>query len=139
MMRYLAFPFIAILIGTPAFAELWAVHTEANNIQCTVGDDPEKTDLACILQDPSGAPALPKPDDCDGVWGQGFFIADRGPVTMFCMDDPSRDSWGGNFKFDSKEPWDFGGVTCTATRATLSCENSDGHGFSLSQTSQSVY
>lgn len=129
----------ALFLSTPASAEIWSVHTRANNIQCTLGDEPGKTEIFCMMARITGKPALPKPDDCEREWGYAYFIADRGPVVMSCTAKPVLDTWPGNDKFNRDKEHDFGGVVCSARRAQLRCVNEDGHGFDLSRKSQKVF
>ncbi|WP_366941535.1 DUF6636 domain-containing protein [uncultured Litoreibacter sp.] len=135
----LSFVGVTIAISSQASAEIWSIHTRSNNIHCTLGDQPGKTEMWCVLFRISGPPALPKPDDCSATWGHGYFISDRGSVEMTCMEKPTNDGWRGTSKFEKNKPTELGGVTCTATRSKLSCMNLDGHGFSLSRRSQSVF
>ncbi|SHE61453.1 hypothetical protein SAMN05444273_10260 [Litoreibacter ascidiaceicola] len=137
MARYIL-ALIAICAGLPANAEIWIIATRANNIHCEMGDTPGSTQMMCNIFRRSGPLALPKPADCTAQWGHAYFITDRGPVQMLCLEERSND-WPGNGKLDIGKPLKFGGVTCAATRNKLKCKNLDGYGFYLSRGAQEIF
>ena len=128
----------ATLCAQAAKAELWYMHTRANNIQCEMGGDPEIASMMCSLTRRAGPLAQPKPADCDALWGHSYFLSERGPVQMLCRGRWTS-NWPGNFKFEIGPGKQDAAISCTATRNTLQCTNRDGHGFYLSRRDQRVF
>lgn len=136
--RLCAVMLAGLCIAHPASAESWTIATRSNNIHCDVGDDPRSSSLMCNIFRRSGPPAQPRPEACAAGWGHAFFIAERGPVKMLCL-EPWKNNWPGNGKFEKGKSADFRGIVCSATRNTLACKNRDGHGFELSRKVQRVF
>ncbi len=126
-------------IGQSAYAEPAYIHTRANNIQCVYGDDPNFASMMCALTRRNGPLAQPKPDDCDKTWGLSYYLEERGPVEMLCLNKWTS-NWPGNGKFEVGAPTQAdAAISCKATRNTLTCTNSDGHGFYLSRREQRLF
>ncbi|MFD2739313.1 DUF6636 domain-containing protein [Sulfitobacter aestuarii] len=134
MIRHLIF---ALFFGVQtAAADVWTFETPSENIQCSVGEGRDGSDITCTIIERNGPPALPRPAGCQQDWGHVFSMYHRGPVQMICSPlDRNRDG------FDRAEygiTGQFGGFTCHSSRKGLDCRNLDGHGFFLSRARQQV-
>ncbi len=125
------------LIPSPATADIWTFETPSENIQCSVGQEAEFSDIYCTIINRSGPPAMPRPSNCNEDWGHSFFMMDTGPVKMECGEH--SDDKGGYDRAEYGVTGEFGGFTCHSSAKGLRCENRDGHGFFLSRKTQSVF
>ncbi len=126
-----------ILCAGPAFSDVWTFETPSENIQCSVGEDVQGSDIICTIIQRQGPPAQPRPSSCGSDWGHTFMMNDTGPVQMLCQ-PLSRDKDG----FDRAEygvTGQFGGFICHSSKKGLECTNEDGHGFFLSRAVQRVF
>jgi hypothetical protein len=128
---------LCLLVPLSASADVWTFETPSENIQCSVGEEANASDLYCVIIERNGPPALPKPADCAEEWGHSFFMKDHGPVQMICERfSRNKDA------FDRAEygvTGTFGGFRCDSSAKGLECRNLDGHGFFLSRARQSVF
>lgn len=126
-----------LVLPGAASADVWTFETPSENIQCSVGEEPEASDLTCTIIERSGPPARPLPADCMSNWGHTFFMRNTGPVEMLCEElQRHRDG------FDRAEygvTGTFGGFTCHSEKSGLTCRNEDGHGFALSRSRQVLF
>ena len=131
----------AIILGLfaakPACADVWTFETPSENIQCSVGQEIDISDIACTIIERNGPPAAPRPSGCQSDWGHTFFMRDRGPVMMMC--EPLNRNKDGFDRADYGVTGQFGGFTCLSTEKGLDCRNLDGHGFFLSRSRQTIY
>ncbi len=130
---------VLLWIALPAIAsaDVWTFETPSRNIQCTVGQEADSSDLTCTILDRTGPPARPAPADCMSHWGHTFFMRDTGPVAMPC-EAPGPDRRG-HSRADYGVTGRFGGITCLSEKTGLTCRNQDGHGFFLSRARQTVF
>lgn len=126
----------AALAG-PAGADVWTFETPSRNIQCSVGEDRDGSDIECTIIERSGPPARPKPASCRSGWGHTFVMLDRGTVEMVC--GPLSRARSGQDTAEYGVTGRFGGFTCHSSTRGLDCRNLDGHGFFLSRARQSVW
>jgi len=138
-MRLLAVPAAlgVLALPDPAGADVWTFETPSENIQCSVGEEADTSDIVCTIIDRSGPPARPRPVDCAADWGHTFAMLDTGPVAMLC--EPLRRDKGGYDRAEYGVTGRFGGFTCLSESSGLTCRNEDGHGFSLSRARQTVF
>ena len=136
-MRVLQCLITVAILSTPAMADVWSFETPSENIQCSVGQEADFSDISCTIIERSGPPALPRPANCAAGWGHVFSMGDRGPVEMMCA-LTSRDK-GAQERAEYGVTGSFGGITCHSSRKGLQCTNRDGHGFFLSRRRQSVF
>ncbi|MES0861251.1 DUF6636 domain-containing protein [Ruegeria sp. SCPT10] len=127
----------AVFCATPAIPDVWTFETPSENIQCSVGEGAESSDIQCTIIEKSGQPALPRPSDCQSDWGHDFLMFDTGPVEMLCQ--PLNRNRGGFDRAEYGVTGQFGGFTCSSSRKGLECRNQDGHGFFLSRAVQRVF
>jgi hypothetical protein len=128
---------IWIATGAAAAADVWTFETPSENIQCSVGESLEGSDLACTIIERSGPPAAPRPAGCTSDWGHDFFMRDRGPVQLLCQ--PLHRGRDGFDRAEYGVTGQFGGFTCTSSTSGLECRNLDGHGFFLSRARQLAF
>ncbi len=131
--------FLAFLLTSvsPAQADVWTFETPSENIQCSVGEGHEFSDIECTLNAYNSAPFIPRPDWCQYDWGHTFRMKDRGHVEMVCK--PHRPHTGGFHRADYGVEGKFGGFTCFSSTSGLECRNLDGHGFFLSRGQQTLF
>ncbi|MGR3322304.1 MAG: DUF6636 domain-containing protein [Pseudooceanicola sp.] len=135
-MRFPAFC-LCLLFAPPAWADVWTFETPSRNIQCSVGEGRDGSDLSCTIVNRQGPPAMPQPAGCGHPWGHVFFMLNRGPARVVC--EPIYDSPGAQDTAEYGVTGRFGGFTCLSSTSGLRCVNEDGHGFFLSRRSQSVF
>ena len=129
-----------VLGGSAAGAqEYFGFQSPTGNIHCMVfsgyGDDGDGVRCDIGTYTPS---ALPPPVDCEYDWGNAFWIGSvdrRGGLA--CISDAISDP--GNSVLEYGESVSGGGVTCTSATSGMTCENSAGHGFTLSKAKQRVF
>lgn len=126
-----------LLWATPVAADVWTFETPSENIQCSVGEDLEGSDIYCTIIERSGPPAAPRPVGCAQDWGHSFFMRHTGPVQMQC--DPLSRSKTGFSTAEYGVTGRFGGIVCHSSRQGLECRNTEGHGFFLSRARQIIF
>lgn len=129
-----------LLGATPAMADISPFKTPSGNIECSIAEEAEgAVDLRCRIFERSGAPALPRPENCGDAWGHIFALFASGRVKMECG-LPGRPSAATGIDVASYGAGaDWGGIQCHSSTAGLECRNSEGHGFFLSRARQSVF
>lgn len=128
----------ALLMATPATADVWSFATPSNNIECWVGEDFEGSDLECTIFQKGGVPPAPRPAGCSAGWGHVYSMREHGFVEMSC-ENVAPAGTGAQSVADYGVTGQFGGFTCFSSRQGLECRNLDGHGFFLSRASQRVF
>ncbi|UWR04555.1 hypothetical protein K3740_07695 [Ruegeria conchae] len=126
-----------VLCASLAHADVWTFETPSENIQCVVGQDAGTSDLSCTIIERSGAPALPRPADCQSDWGHEFFMTDKGAVRMLCQ--PVNQNRNGYDRAEYGGTGTFGGFICHSSEKGLECRNEVGHGFFLSRAKQRIF
>ena len=130
------------LIAGPAAADVFIFETPSGNIVCSVGLEENYADIACGIVEKSGAPPQPRPADCSKSWGHSFFLRERGPVEMQCVERPTR-LRDENIAYIDQAPYGetgtFGEITCRSERTGFERRNADGRGIFLSRRAQRVF
>ncbi|NOE26089.1 DUF6636 domain-containing protein [Ruegeria sp. HKCCD6157] len=126
-----------IFCASPAVADVWTFETPSENIQCSVGESADSSDIQCTIIEKYGPPAMPRPANCQTDWGHDFLMFDTGPVELLCQ--PLNRSRDGFDRAEYGVTGRFGGFTCTSSTKGLECRNLDGHGFFLSRAVQQVF
>ncbi len=130
--------FIALLVtASPTYSDVWTFETPSENIQCSVGQEANFSDIYCTIIERHGQPAAPRPADCISDWGHSFFMRDTGPATMLC--EPLNRNRDGFDRAEYGVTGRFGGFVCQSSRKGLDCRNRDGHGFFLSRAVQMIF
>ncbi|WP_170513821.1 DUF6636 domain-containing protein [Ruegeria atlantica] len=137
MPRLFGFLLVLSAIVTSAYADVWTFETPSENIQCSVGQEPNTADIYCTIIERRGDPALPRPSNCQSDWGHDFFMANTGPVEMLCR--PLNRHRDGFDRAEYGVTGKFGGFVCHSSKTGLECKNEDGHGFFLSRAVQRVF
>jgi hypothetical protein len=118
-------------------ADVWTFETPSENIQCSVGEGVNGSDIYCTIIERRGEPALPRPAGCQSDWGHDFFMLNKGSVEMLCR--PLNRNRDGFSRAEYGVTGEFGGFTCHSSKKGLECKNQDGHGFFLSRAVQRVF
>ncbi|NVO55082.1 hypothetical protein HW561_04665 [Rhodobacteraceae bacterium B1Z28] len=126
-----------ILCASPAFSDVWTFETPSENIQCSVGEELEFSDIRCTIIEKNGPPALPRPSSCHADWGHDFVMSNTGIVQMLCA--PLSRNRDGYDRAEYGVTGKFGGFLCNSSKKGLECKNEDGHGFFLSRAVQRVF
>ncbi|WP_170427829.1 DUF6636 domain-containing protein [Ruegeria arenilitoris] len=137
MPRFLLNSVFFVLLATGAQADVWTFETPSENIQCSVGQELNGSDIYCTIIERRGDPAMPRPADCQSDWGHDFFMLNTGPVQMMC--EPLNRNRDGFERAEYGVTGKFGGFTCHSSKKGLECKNQDGHGFFLSRAVQRVF
>lgn len=127
---------ILAILPLPASADVWSFNTPSGNIECSVGEGFEGSDIDCTIFQRS-APMAQFPA-CPVHRGITVFMRDRGGVNVTCIPEGKRPS-GGQHVADYGVTGEFGGFTCLSSRKGLDCRNEDGHGFFLSRAVQRAF
>lgn len=136
-MRYLSAVLLLFGWALPAQAEVWTFETPSENIQCSVGEEINSSDIQCTIIEYHSPPFVPKPSWCNSDWGHDFRMKDRGHVEMVCQPlNRHTDGWS---KAEYGVTGQFGGITCHSSQQGLECRNLDGHGFFLSRGRQTLF
>ncbi|WP_217359381.1 DUF6636 domain-containing protein [Ruegeria arenilitoris] len=125
------------MLTSVSHADVWTFETPSENIQCSVGQELNGSDIYCTIIERRGTPAMPRPADCQSDWGHDFFILNTGPVQMMCQ--PLNRNRDGFSRAEYGATGEFGGFTCHSSKKGLECRNQDGHGFFLSRAVQRVF
>ena len=136
MPRFLS-SIVLILFAPASVADVWTFETPSENIQCIVGQEPGISDLTCTIIERSGAPAFPRPAECQSDWGHEFFMTNTGAVRMLCQ--PVNRNRDGFDRAEYGVTGSFGGFVCYSSEKGLECKNEVGHGFFLSRAVQKVF
>lgn len=128
---------LIVFLASPALSDIWTFETPSENIQCSVGEGAQVSDIMCTIIERRGPPALPRPAGCQSDWGHSFMMTDKGPVQMLCQ--PLSRGKDGFHRAEYGVTGEFGGFTCHSSTKGLECRNEDGHGFFLSRAVQRVF
>lgn len=134
MKKFLLIAFVGL--GVVSTAQAVTFKSPSGNIICA-GDGYEVGTVTCdIIDKNSNKPIRPVARDCDGDWGNRFYV-DHRKAGLACAYDvpygqaPSVLAYG---KSISGKGW-----TCTSQTTGMTCKNSAGRGFSLSRASQKLF
>ena len=116
--------------------ELHAFRSPTGNIAClfAVGDTVE---VRCDLRDLNRSFTTP-PKDCDLDWGDSFAVASgdaRG--SLVCHGDTVMDPGAEVLDYGSR--LFFGDVTCLSEKTGMTCQNGQGHGFTVARRVQRLF
>lgn len=127
-----------LLAPLPAAADVWTFNTPSGNIECSVGEGFDGSDIICSIFKRSGPAAVPQMAGCPLNHGIKVEMLDRGYVSMTCLGASAR-GYGGQSVADYGVTGQFGGITCHSSTKGLDCRNQDGHGFFLSKATQKAW
>lgn len=123
---------LMMLVGT---AQAVSFKSPSGNIVCA-GDGYEVGTVTCdIIEKNSNKPIRSVARDCDGDWGNRFYVDHRKAGLACAYDVPYEQprvlAYG---KSISGKGW-----TCTSQSTGMTCKNSSGRGFSLNRSSQRLF
>jgi hypothetical protein len=115
--------------GTPASGQIRATYfyTPSHNIACAV--TPEKA--FCDTSKRTWKPTVPKPSSCDLGWGPRVGVDESGTGEFACVTYPLQIGSYGVLP-DGKK-LSRGGISCLSEDDGVTCVNSHGGGFFVSQ------
>jgi hypothetical protein len=127
---------VLCLAASPAAADdILSFQAPSGNIHCMIATGDLPFARCDIL---AATPSFRKPPpDCDLDWGHAFGVGPQGPGAPLCAGDTvaSADSpvlgYGDRIR--------LGAFTCGSERSGMTCTNGQGHGFTLSRASQTVF
>ena len=129
---------VAMLGAEPALA-VDGLRMPSNNIVCTVQDPDENLAgvLECEIRD-FRPTKHPPPKDCHLGWGDLFSITENGRFgELECHGDTIMHEDVMVLPYGMT--WRHGPFTCRSEPSGLTCSNAQGHGFSLSRSSQRLF
>ncbi|UWR15963.1 DUF6636 domain-containing protein [Sulfitobacter sp. M368] len=126
------------LSAAPALADVWTFNTPSGNIECSVGEGFDGSDIICSIFKRSGPSSVPQMAGCPVSRGIKVEMLDRGYVSMSCLGAGER-GYGGQSVAEYGVTGQFGGITCQSSTKGLDCRNQDGHGFFLSRAVQNAW
>ena len=128
---------IATLGATPALASE-GFKMPSNNMVCILDNlDGEVADLRCDKANLRPT-ELRYPKDCHLGFGDAFAIAEDGRSgERICHGDTVMHEDVAILPYGTV--WQHGRLTCASERSGLTCRNAQGHGFSISRSSQRVF
>jgi hypothetical protein len=128
---------VATLGATPT-AAVDGLRMPSNNIVCTVQepDDNLAGELRCDTRNFPPTSRRP-PKDCQLGWGDAFSIGESGKAERICHGDTIMHEDVMVLPYGMT--WQHGAYTCRSQPSGLTCFNAQGHGFSLSRSSQRLF
>jgi hypothetical protein len=135
MRKFLLF-LAAALLAAPAAASAQSVvisfRTPSGNIGCVYAHfPPDAPNLRCDIRSGLHNPKLPSRGNCNlnVDFGQGLWIADRGPAHIVCAGDTALDPHATVLPYGTTVVRD--GFSCQSETIGLTCKNRSSHGFFL--------
>jgi len=128
---------LAMLGAMPAMA-FDGLKTPSSNIVCILDDsDAASVALRCDIAHLK-ATRLRPPADCHLGWGDAFAIGENGKSgERICHGDTIMHEDVTVLPYGAV--WQHGAFTCRSDPSGLTCLNAQGHGFSLSRSSQRLF
>jgi hypothetical protein len=132
---------LAVIAGLgvqPAAAQDQAqFRSPTGNIHCFMfAGDGDWWGARCDILEATRSFAVP-PADCDLDWGHAFEVPARGAAGPVCAGDTVADPGAPVLGYGRSVS--IGGVICTSEQTGMTCQNRQGHGFSLSRARQRVF
>jgi len=128
--------FISLIFPISLFAQTNPIgfKTPSGNITCIQWKEGAgiRCDLATVEK-----VSLAKPKDCYQVWGQAFALEKTGAGRPGCVGDSIGSVEVPELPYGKS--WEKDGFKCVVQETELRCNNSEGHGFSLSKKKQSLF
>ena len=126
----------AMLLGIGPAAAFDGLRTPSNNIVCML-DDSVSAELRCDIGD-LAPNRLRAPNDCHLGFGDAFVVgADGKSGERICHGDTIMHEDVTTLPYGSV--WRHRALTCRSEPTGLTCRNAQGHGFSLSRSSQRTF
>ena len=128
---------IAMLGATPAIA-FDGLKTPSGNIVCILdGTDDAPPALRCDIRN-FRPTKLPPPKGCPLNWGDAFEISGDGKFgELACHSDTIMHEDVAVLPYGAV--WHHDALTCVSEQSGLTCRNTQGHGFSISRSSQRLF
>jgi len=111
----------------------------SGNVFCMLeeSDGSQPDDVRCDIMQMTNRRPRP-PADCELDWGDAFVISAGSPRgERMCHGDTVRDPSMPVLPYGSV--WRGAGITCMSAPVGVTCQNADGHGFSLARAQQRVF
>lgn len=128
----------ALIAFAPGFAaaDVWTFGTPSGNIECSVGEERNSSDIICdIFRRTATMPGFAQ---CPANRGLRVSMLHRGPVSAECLPASARPT-GSQSVAEYGVQGRFGGFVCDSATTGLRCQNLDGRGFFLSRAVQQVF
>lgn len=126
---------ILALISISSHADF---QTPSENIVCsTRAEVNENGGVTCLIRDINSKPIISRPKDCDGDWGNMFYVSATGKTKLACYSDHPFDQYPLTLNYGDT----IKGKTyqCTSQKTGMTCMNKELHGFTLSKDSQNIF
>lgn len=136
-MRVMLAAVLGLWAGAGQAQDMVFFQAPSGNIHCMIfmGDGDWQGARCDILEAQLSFPL--RPADCEQDWGHAFEVSRRGQAGPVCAGDTVADP--GSPVLDYGRSYSLGGITCTSEEEGMTCENAQGHGFTLRRASQRVF
>jgi len=130
--------FAALVTHPTARADtFYQFQSPAENIDCEMGSLGNKAFASCEIADHVWA-APPRPDRCEGEWGNRFELQQDTPATLVCSSDTLRGSDMPTLSYGSA--WSVNPLSCDSEPSGMTCtDRGTGHYFRVSRDSYELH
>jgi hypothetical protein len=138
---FLALPAcLAGLVATPAPARAeiyYQFQSPSGDIGCAMGSLGNKAFASCEVTDRTWE-APPRPDRCEGNWGDRITLNQGAPPTLVCSSDSLRSSDLPTLSFGSA--WPVNPISCVSEPTGIACTDAGtGHYFRVARDSYELH
>ena len=131
----LVLPVLAV-VGDPVPARavtFYQFQAPSENVYCAMGSLGNRAFASCEVTDHTW-PAPPRPDRCEGEWGNRFELQQGNEATLVCSSDTLRG--GGLPTLPYGNSWSVNPLTCASEPTGMTCtDRLTGHYFRVSRDS----
>ena len=135
-MRIAPLTLMITTMAAPALAQDYQFfQAPSGNIACAIflGDGAA---ARCDIRDYT--PSFPvQPADCDLDWGGAFVVGLTGPGQVGCVGDTVNDPGAPVLAYG--QSLTLGPFTCQSAETGMTCQNGEGHGFTIARAAQRVF
>jgi hypothetical protein len=125
-------------VAAPAQAETFCqFESPSGNIACDMGSLGNKAFASCEITEHAWV-APPRPDRCEGTWGNRFDLHEGTAATLACSSDTLRSNGLPTLSYGST--WPVNPITCDSEPAGMTCtDGGTGHYFQVSRESYQLH
>lgn len=107
----------------------------SGGIHCMISQYDGERYVRCDIMDATAS--YPRPKDCDLDWGHAYGIEETGKGYMMCAGDTI--GWNPVPTIPYGSSISDMGFVCRSERTGMTCENGQGHGFTVSRKKQKLF
>jgi hypothetical protein len=130
--------FAGLAVSVPAQGDTYyQFQSPSGNIECAMGSLGNKAFASCEITDHMWQ-APPRPDRCEGTWGDRFALDQGVPASLVCSSDTLRSNGLPTLSYGST--WPVNPITCDSEPTGMTCTDaSTGHYFRVSRESYELH